>query len=171
MDFKERLMAKSSTDAAGAQPKGDGGGKNWLALLRIFVGAYFIHSSLDKFTASYIGEFTRMVGRWSHDSSFEIYRNFVSHYVAPHAKFFAYFTAIGEFYVGITLVIGFLSGLAALVGIFFYINYFLGGSEGNALWTVAHVTISLLVIFFTKAGRNWGLDKYLSKKILFKHLV
>ncbi len=165
------FMAKNSAEGSQAPSKGDGAGKNWLAILRIFMGAYFIHTSLSKFTASYLGEFSRMVSRWAHDSSFELYRNFISHFIVPHAKFFAYFTAIGEFYIGLTLIIGFLSGLSALLGIFLYLNYYLGGSEGDLMWQTGHVIISLLLVLFTKAGRVLGFDKYLSKKILFKYIV
>lgn len=164
-------MAKSSGGNGDSGSKGQPGGKNWLAILRIYIGAYFLHSSLDKFTASYISEFSRLIGRWAHDSSFEWYKALLDQYVLPHAKFFAYFTAIGEFCIGIALILGFLSGLAAIFGVGVYANYYLGTSTGDALWNYATIILCLAVIFFTGAGRTLGLDKYLSKKIHFKYIV
>lgn len=155
----------ASTDHAG------GGGRKWLAILRIYLGAYFIHQSLGKFTASYIGEFSRMVSRWSHDASFAWYRTFLDQYVAPHSKFFAYATAVGEFYVGVALLVGFLSGLAAILGLAVYLNYTLGNFHSETLWNYSTIMMCLLVILFTGAGRVMGLDKYLARKILFKYLV
>lgn len=164
-------MAKNSESTGSTSGKGLTGGKSWLAILRIYIGAYFIHSSLDKFTASYINEFSKVLGRWAHDSAFEWYRDFLGHYVVPHAKFFAYVTAIGEFAVGVMLIVGLLSGLAAILGVFLYANYYLGEGNGSIISNWVTIMICLLVILFTGAGRIFGFDKYLSKKILFKYIV
>ncbi|MBI1884191.1 MAG: DoxX family protein [Chlamydiae bacterium] len=163
-----KTLSGTNTESGG---KGPGLGKTWISLLRIYLGAYFIHASLGKFTASYIGEFAHLVARWEHNSPYIWYQLFLNHCIAPHAKFFAYFTAIGEFYVGISLVIGFLSGLAALFGILLYANYYLGSQGGESLWHSGLMMVSLLAMLFTNAGRTLGLDKYLSKKILIKYLV
>lgn len=163
-------MAKNGANTT-TNTKGDSAGKNWLAILRIFIGAYFIHTSLDKFTASYLGEFSRQVSRWAQDTPYEWYKGFLSHYIAPHSKFFAYLTACGEFYIGITLLIGFLSGLAVILGVLLHANYFLGSSFSDQFWDYGLMMICLLVILFTGAGRIFGFDKYLSKKILIKYLV
>ena len=147
------------------------GKKNWTVLLRIYIGFFLLHLSLGKFTASYVGEFSRTVSSWAYSSSFEWYRDFLNQYVIPHVKFFAYLTAIGEFYVGIALILGFLTGLAAILGLILNLAYYLGISEGEVLWNYSTMIVCLLVIFFSGAGRVFGLDKYLSKKILFKYLV
>ena len=164
-------MAKSSGSSESSGSKGESGKTNWLAILRVYLGAYFLHASIGKFTTSYLGEFSRTLSRWAHDSSFDAYRLFLNHWVVPHAKFFAYFTAIGEFYVGVALIIGFLSGLAAMFGIFFYGNYYLGSGGGDEVWILGLVIVCLFTVLFTGAGRIWGIDKHLSKKILFKYLV
>jgi uncharacterized membrane protein YphA (DoxX/SURF4 family) len=164
-------MVKNSGTNGTAGPKLDSGGKNWLAILRIFIGAYFIHTSLDKFTASHLGEFSRQVSRWAHDTPYEWYKGFLNQYIAPHSKFFAYLTACGEFYIGVTLLIGFISGLAVILGVLLHANYFLGSSFSDQLWNHGLMIVCLLVILFTSAGRIFGLDKYLSKKILIKYLV
>jgi uncharacterized membrane protein YphA (DoxX/SURF4 family) len=163
-------MTKSSETNVGSSKTGPSG-RNWLAILRIFIGAYFIHSSLDKFTASYIGEFSRLVAKWAHDTPYDWYEGFLNQCIVPHSKFFAYLTACGEFYVGVTLLIGFLSGLAVILGVLLYANYFLGSGSTDQLWNYASIMISLLVVMFTGAGRIFGCDKYLSKKILIRYLV
>jgi thiosulfate dehydrogenase [quinone] large subunit len=164
-------MAKNTSQDGESSGKGPGEGKKWLAILRIYLGAFFLSGSLEKFTTSYIGEFSRMASRWAHDSSFEMYRNFLDQWVLPHAKFYAYFTAIGEFCVGVSLLFGILSGLGVILGVLIYINYLLGSDEKEVIWRSSHVIVSLFVVLFTKAGRVFGFDKYLAKKILFKYLV
>ena len=161
-------MAKnvSGSDASAGSSKP--AGKNWLVLLRIFLGAYFINDSWGHFTAPYVNEFSRMVTHWAHDSSFEWYRNFLSQYVVEHAKFFAYCTAIGEFFTGVSLILGLLTGLGVMIGVVLNINYFLGD---GGIWNYGLLVICLLVIMFNGAGRVFGFDKYLSKKILIKYLV
>ncbi|MBI1871721.1 MAG: DoxX family protein [Chlamydiae bacterium] len=163
-------MAKSVAEGA-SNTKSGSGKTTWLALLRIYMGAYFIHTSIDKFTASYLGEFSRLVSRWAHHTNFAWYEGFLNNYVLPHAKFFAYLTAIGEFYVGLSLILGFLSGLAAIFGILLYINYYLGEGSPEEVWRFGMILVNLFVIVVTGAGRVFGLDKFLSKKILFKYIV
>ena len=164
-------MAKSSETNISSNNKASSPGKNWLAILRIFIGAYFIHSSLDKFTTSYVGEFSRLVAKWAHDTPYDWYKGFLNQYIVPHSKIVAYLTACGEFYIGVTLLIGLLSGLAVILGILLYINYFLGTDVSDQRWNYATMIICLLVVLFTGAGRIFGFDKYLSKKILIKYLV
>lgn len=164
-------MAKNSGQEGESSSKIAGDGRKWLAILRIYLGAFFLYGSLGKFTTSYIGEFSRMAGGWAHNSSFEMYRTFLDQWVLPHAKFYAYFTAIGEFCVGISLLFGILSGLGVILGVLIYSNHLLGSDEKEVIWHSGHVVVSLLVILFTKAGRIFGFDKYLAKKILFKYLV
>ncbi|MDP3980064.1 MAG: DoxX family protein [Chlamydiota bacterium] len=145
----------------------------WLAVMRIYIGAYFIHASLLKFSNSYINGLGVMLKSWASSTNFQWYQQFLHEQIIPHAKFFAFLTAIGEFCVGIALLLGILSGLAAMFGLLMNINYFFATSWQGPASQCANLTFIVceLVIIFTGAGRTMGFDKYLSKKILIRYLT
>ncbi len=62
--------------------------------------------------------------------------------------------------MGLGLILGLLTGLTALVGLFLSLNYGLASqwmSFGQQGFHVMLVT-SMIVFFFARAGRTWGLD-------------
>ncbi len=85
------------------------------------------------------------------------YAWFLQHVVIPHAGVFGYAVALGELLVGIALVLGLLTGIAAFFGAFMNMNYLLAGTVStNPLLLVAAV---LLVLAWRIAGW-WGLDRW-----------
>ena len=56
------------------------------------------------------------------------YATFLSNYVLPHASTFAYIITFGELAVGIALILGLLTGIAAFFGVFMNLNYLLAGT-------------------------------------------
>ena len=145
----------------------------WLAVLRIYIGTYFIHASLLKFSNSYINGLGLMLKDWATHTNFHWYQQFLYEHVIPNAKFYAFLTAIGEFCVGVALLVGLLSGLAAMFGLLLNLNYFFASAWQGPASQCANLTFIVceLVIIFTGAGRTLGFDKYLSKKILIKYLT
>jgi thiosulfate dehydrogenase [quinone] large subunit len=53
---------------------------------------------------------------------------FLQHAVLPHAALWSHFVAYGELLVGIGLIIGILTGIAAFFGLFMNLNYLLAGT-------------------------------------------
>jgi len=80
--------------------------------------------------------------------------------VLPHAKLFATLQTYGEVAVGLGLLVGLLTGLSALVGLFLAANYGLAtqwmsfGQQGFHLL----LTTSMVIFLCARAGRAWGLD-------------
>jgi len=75
----------------------------------------------------------------------------------------------GEIALGLALVLGLFTRLAALVAIFVLFNYWyvMGGSPVAAPGTpqiVKHMAFGLAVVFLTAAGRAFGLDRMLHQK-------
>jgi thiosulfate dehydrogenase [quinone] large subunit len=149
----------------------------WLALLRVVVGAWFLKAVWTKLTLAYLGGVVpypapaprflgfhpKRVAEFAAGNPVDWYRAFLEHTVLPHAKLFATLQAYGEAAVGIGLVLGFLTGLTALVGLFLSLNYGLAtqwmsfGQQGFHL-----VLITSMIIFLgTRAGRVLGLDAWL----------
>ena len=53
---------------------------------------------------------------------------FLQHAVIPHANIWSHLVAWGELLVGIALIIGILTGIAAFFGLFMNLNYLLAGT-------------------------------------------
>src|SRR5207245_9796581 len=83
--------------------------------------------------------------------------------VIPHSQVFAQLTAFGEVAVGLGLTAGFLTTLAAGIGLFLVVNYGLAVQwQGSAQQGFHYMLIvSLVVILAARAGRYWGLDGWL----------
>jgi len=108
----------------------------WLAVLRIVVGLYFVKSLVTKMTIVLLGGilplpavserwFTvmpKIVAKQASENPLLFYKQFLEGTVLTHGSVFAQLTAWGETVTGIGLTLGFLTGLASLVGLLLVIN-------------------------------------------------
>lgn len=146
----------------------------WLVLLRVVVGVWFVKAVWTKFTLAYLWDTIpyptvsprflafqpKRVAEFAAGNPVEWYKEFLERTVLPNSSVFATLQTWGEAAVGIGLILGFLTGLTALVGLFLSLNYGLASqwmSFGQQGFHVMLVT-SMIVFFFTRAGRTWGLD-------------
>jgi thiosulfate dehydrogenase [quinone] large subunit len=85
------------------------------------------------------------------------YAWFLQHAVLPNATIWSYAVSFGELLVGITLILGLFTGIAAFFGSFMNINYLMAGavSTNPILFSIA----TLLVLAWKTAGW-WGLDRW-----------
>ena len=86
------------------------------------------------------------------------YAWFLNNLVLPHAALWSYLVTAGEILVGIALIVGIFTGIAAFFGSFMNINYLLAGavSTNPILFAIA----TLLVLAWKTAGW-WGLDRWI----------
>ena len=86
------------------------------------------------------------------------YAWFLQHAVLPHAAAWSYLVSWGETLVGIALILGLFTGVAAFFGSFMNVNYLLAGtvSTNPILFAIA----TWLVLAWKTAGW-WGLDRWL----------
>ena len=89
------------------------------------------------------------------------YAWFLNNFVLPHTVFFSYLISFGEFLVGIALILGIFTGLAAFFGIFMNFNYLFAGTVSSNPWLLL---IQLLLIMSRKISGWIGLDRFLNKK-------
>ena len=78
-----------------------------------------------------------------------------------HSELFGYLVTIGEVAVGACLLLGLLTRLSALVGLFMLINYYLavGMVRGGAMLAQQQTFILALALFvLANPGRSLGLD-------------
>ena len=85
------------------------------------------------------------------------YAWFLQTLVLPNAPVWGYMVAVGEVLVGIALIIGIFTGIAAFFGSFMNVNYLLAGTvSSNPILGF----IGLFLILAWKTAGWWGLDRW-----------
>lgn len=141
----------------------------WL-LLRLYVGYQWITAGWEKVTnAAWVGPQagSAMKGflagaiqnaSGSHPAVSAWYAYFVNNFAILHPIFFSYIVTFGELAVGLGLILGAFTGIAAFFGAFMNFNYlFTGAVSINPL-------LLLIQLFLVLAWRNagWlGLDRFI----------
>ena len=94
------------------------------------------------------------------------YRSFLDQVVVPNVDLFARLVAIGEFTVGLLLILGLLTRGAAMGGLWLNLNYMLMKGVMNNQANSDHLfLLAELVFLVTAAGRIWGLDALLRVRL------
>ena len=148
--------------------------ERWLAVLRIAVGLWFAKAVVTKLSVTLLWGFLPVPTaseRWTHvmpllitkyaeGNPVAFFKDFMLNTVIPHGPLFAQLTAFGEAVVGLGLVLGCLTTLAASLGLFLVANYGLAVQwQGSAQQGFHYMLIiTLVVILAAHAGRTWGLD-------------
>ena len=151
--------------------------QRWIVLLRVVVGFWFLKAVWTKLTVAwlfgvipypavsprFVGFHPKRVAEFAAGNPVEWYKQFLEGTVLPKAAVFATLQTYGEVAVGLGLVLGLLTGLAAPIGLCLALNFGLAtqwmsfGQQGFHLFLVT----SMIVFLGTRAGRVWGLDGWL----------
>lgn len=146
----------------------------WIVVLRVVVGAWFFKAVWTKLTlallwgvapypavsARFLGFQPKRVAEFAAANPVGWYKAFLEGTVLPHAHLFGTLQAYGEAATGLGLVLGLVTGLSALVGLYLSLNFGLAThwmSSGQQGFHILLVT-SMLIFLFTRAGRVLGLD-------------
>ncbi len=145
----------------------------WLPL-RIWVGWQWLGAGWGKFQnpawigadagASIAGYFNGVVAKaaGAHPSVSGWYASFIQNFALPNATFFSYLITFGEIAVGLGLILGAFTGIAAFFGAFMNLNFLFAGSvSSNPLMLVCTL---FLILAWRNAGRV-GLDRWLLPKL------
>ncbi len=146
----------------------------WIAILRVVVGIWFLKAVWTKLTIAvafgivpypavssrFLAFQPKRVAEFAAGNPVAWYKEFLENTVVTHGKVWAMLQAYGEAAVGVGLVLGLLTGLCALVGLFLAVNYGLAtqwmsfGQQGFHLL----LTTSMIIFLIARAGRAWGID-------------
>jgi thiosulfate dehydrogenase [quinone] large subunit len=86
------------------------------------------------------------------------YATFLQDVVIPNARLFSYLVAFGETLVGVALILGILTGIAAFFGVVMNANYLLAGTVSTN--PILIILGALVMLAWRNAG--WiGLDRWL----------
>jgi uncharacterized membrane protein YphA (DoxX/SURF4 family) len=152
----------------------------WLAVLRIVVGLYFVKSLVTKMSIVTLGGvlpipavserwlevMPKIVTRQASENPIAFYKQFLEDTVIPNSNVFAPLTAWGETAVGLGLTLGLLTGLASMVGLLLVVNYGLATQWMSPGQQGFHIVLFFLMVafFFARAGRTWGIDAWLARR-------
>jgi uncharacterized membrane protein YphA (DoxX/SURF4 family) len=150
----------------------------WLAVLRILVGLWFLKALTSKLDFVLLGGFFPFLGvepRWiakmpelvakqAAENPILWYKAFLEQTVLPNSTMFAEMIAWGEVLVGLSLTFGCLAGLGALGGLWLSLNYGIASAHLSAASLGFHymLVITFVVLFLARSGRAWGLDAWIA---------
>jgi uncharacterized membrane protein YphA (DoxX/SURF4 family) len=152
----------------------------WLAVLRIVVGLYFVKSLVTKMSIITLGGvlpipvvsqrwlevMPKIVTRQASENPIAFYKQFLEGTVIPNSNVFAQLTAWGEAAVGIGLTLGLLTGLASIVGLLLVVNYGLATQWMSPGQQGFHIVLFFLMVafLFARGGRTWGIDAWMARR-------
>jgi thiosulfate dehydrogenase (quinone) large subunit len=80
----------------------------------------------------------------------------------PNAAFFSYLVTFGEIAVGIALILGLFTGIAAFFGAFMNASYLFAGTVStNPLLLI----LAMLLVLAWRVAGYWGLDRFVLPKV------
>jgi uncharacterized membrane protein YphA (DoxX/SURF4 family) len=136
--------------------------RRWLFVLaRVYLGISFLFSDHGNAQPNELAGFLKFALK----NGYRWYQNFLNSVVIPHSSTFGTLVVVAEIYVGIALVLGFTTRLAALVALFLLLNYMC--AKGALPWGpgIDQSDIVLaVIILFSDAGRIFGIDKLLGNR-------
>ena len=138
----------------------------WL-ILRVYLGYQWFNAALgDKLEspswrsgAGIAGFIHGAIGKagGAHPAVQGWYASFLRGVILPHAAFWGWVIALGELLVGVALILGLFTGIAAFFGGFMNFNYLMAGSVSvNPFLFV----IATWVVLAWKVAGWWGLDRF-----------
>jgi thiosulfate dehydrogenase [quinone] large subunit len=140
----------------------------WL-IIRLYAGYEWITAGYEKITSpawtgssagsalsGFVkGALTKSTG--AHPDVQNWYASFLSNIVLPNVAVWGYVVAIGETLVGIALILGIFTGIAAFFGSFMNMNYLLAGTVStNPILLI----LAIFLILAWKTAGWWGLDRW-----------
>ena len=140
-----------------------------VAILRITIGVILVATWYDNlrggiYTADgIIGLFNYLFHENEGGPAF--YRAIINGTILQVPGLFAVFQLVGELLLGLALLVGLFTPLAAVGAALFFFNLFLAYLGGHEwIWTYVLLTVSTLVVAMSQAGRAWGLDILLLRR-------
>jgi thiosulfate dehydrogenase (quinone) large subunit len=141
----------------------------WLPI-RLFVGFSWLDAGWHKFTdPEWTQGGTALRAYWERAASipeqgrppitYEWYRDFINTLLAgSHETWFAWVVTLGELAIGLALIVGALTGVAAFFGAFMNMSFLLAGSAST---NPVMFTLAVGLMLAWRVAGYYGLDRYL----------
>lgn len=144
----------------------------WLALLRIYTGAFWLLHGIPKFTQSDTfmppnGMILNFINTAIQNTSGP-YQAFLQNTVLPNVNLFAELVRLGEVTAGALLLFGLFSRVGATIGVVLALNYLSakGGLNHSSVWSSLDSTafVLSLINLVLPTGRVLGIDQFLGRR-------
>jgi uncharacterized membrane protein YphA (DoxX/SURF4 family) len=131
----------------------------WLLVFaRVALGISFLFSDHGSGAP---GELVGFLG-YAENNGYGWYADLLRDVVVPHVDMFETLVVVAEIYVGVALILGVTTRLAAAVALFLVVNYLC--AKGAMPWRPgidqSDIVLAVIVLV-TAAGRHVGLDRFL----------
>ena len=140
----------------------------WL-ILRLYLGYAWLDAGLHKVTSpAWMDSGQALAGFWTNavkvegtrpPITYDWYRGFIQWMLdTQQYVWFAKVIAVGEFLIGVALILGAFAGIAAFFGAFMNWNFIMAGAAStNGMLLV----LAVLLLLAWKVAGYWGLDRWL----------
>jgi thiosulfate dehydrogenase (quinone) large subunit len=141
----------------------------WL-ILRLYVGYQWIVAGYEKLeNPAWISTGTALQGFWAKavvvtdgkgPITYGWFRDFLNGLLASHSwTWFGPLIAVGEVLIGIGLIVGGLTAIAAFFGAFMNLNFMLAGSAST---NPVLFLLAILIVVAWKTAGYWGVDRFIN---------
>jgi uncharacterized membrane protein YphA (DoxX/SURF4 family) len=137
-----------------------------VTILRVYLGVGFLSAASNKvfsWWASWPQNMSHYLTSKLNDT-YAFYRPVLTSLVLPHVGFFAHTIAMSEVAVGLSLLLGAGTRIAAAAGLVLIGNYML--AFGDIPWQSGEdqaFFVGLVVVLITNGGRAFGIDHWLAR--------
>src|SRR5687768_16765047 len=146
-------------------------GRQGLALVRIVLGVLLLVSAVNKLGTGWManGEAMTQSVQQNLPKSEAFYRPFLEGTVLPNATLFSQLVTLGEVAAGVSLLLGLLTRVGAVVCMWLMLNYMLmkgtllGQYMNGMTYSDRVYFLAGLACFLAAAGLSWGLDRVLGR--------
>jgi uncharacterized membrane protein YphA (DoxX/SURF4 family) len=143
-----------------------------VALLRIVVGFWFLKAGFSHLawnpmpwvSPRWLEIMPKIVAEHASKNPIPFVQTFLEQMVLPRAELFAAMSSLGEFAVGVSLLLGLFAVLGGLGGLLLVLVYgamtiYSPSSQGFHLVLLA----AMIIFIVTRPGRLWGIDMLLAR--------
>lgn len=136
-----------------------------LFALRLTTSYIWITAGVSKLlNKTFIDTFTGTIQGFIKSCHYDFYIGALKQYVLPNAHLFAQLTVWGEILTGIAFLLGFPLMIAAFMGIFMNVNYYLVANAIPSQFLNLIMIFAQFALYACSAGNIWGLSAKIGKK-------
>lgn len=137
--------------------------------VRVLIGSMWFEGMLWKLPLPVGGGLQFWTEQMATRAAFEFHREFVKNVLLPHMAFFGPLVFLAELFFAVAFLLGIGTRLAALIGIAFVLQLWLGIylPAQPAEWPWSYIFLAMVMFFMLMhaAGRSLGLDGYLRRNV------